>query len=223
MDHHQLARRIEHTNLRPDASEADIRCVCSDTLQHGLLAVVVNPVWVPEAFRELKDSPVSVVTVAGFPLGASRPEVKLVEAVRGAIDGAAEIDLVANIGWILAGEWQRAEDEISQVRKTLPHEAALKVIIEAPLLTKEQQIDATTMVINAGAQFVKTGTGFQGGVTVEQVRTIAQAARGHVRVKAAGGIRTAQQCLSLIEAGAERLGSSSSVAIVRDLLSDDTV
>jgi len=223
MDHHQLARRIEHTNLRPDAAEADIRRMCSDALQHGFLAVVVNPVWVPEAFQELKGSSVSVVTVAGFPLGASRPEVKVVEAVRGAIDGAAEIDLTANIGWILAGEWERAENEICQVRKTLPRETALKVIIEAPLLTKEQQIDATMMAINGGAQFVKTGTGFQGGVTVEQVRALAQAARGHLRVKAAGGIRTTQQCLALLEAGAERLGSSSSLEIMGDLLSDQAV
>jgi deoxyribose-phosphate aldolase len=220
MDRHRLARHLEHTNLRPDATEADIRQVCSQALQHEFRAVVVNPVWVPEACRELKGSYVSVVTVAGFPLGASRPEVKVVEAVRGAIDGAAEIDMVANIGWILAGDWQRAEAEITQVRKTLPLEAALKVIIEAPLLTKEQQIDATTMAINAGAQFVKTGTGFQGGVTVEQVRTLVQAARGNLRVKAAGGIRTVQQCLSLLEAGAERLGTSASPEIMRELPSD---
>lgn len=215
MTRQELARYFEHTLLRPNATEADIRRACHEAAACGCHALVVNPVRVAIAVEELSDSPINVVTVAGFPLGACRSETKIVEAVRGAIDGANEIDMVAAIGWFVDGEWQRAEDEIAQVRRTLPSEAILKVIIEAPLLSPQQQADATRVVINGGAQFVKTGTGFFGPVTVEHVRALVDAAHGLVKVKAAGGIRTMEQCRSLIEAGASRLGCSASYELLQ--------
>ena len=210
----QLVAYIEHTILRPDATEADIRFVCREALRYRFAAVVVNPAHVVAAAEEIKGSSTGLVTVAGFPLGASRTETKIVEAVRGAIDGASEIDLVANIGWIIGGEYEKVESEINLVRRTLPIGTVLKVIIEASLLTQQQQIDAARTVINGGAQFVKTGTGFSGGVTTEQVRTLAALVGGLVQIKAAGGIRTPQQCRDLIEAGASRLGCSASVQIL---------
>ncbi len=220
----QLAAYIEHTILRPEATETDIRRVCREALQYNFGAVVVNPANVIAAAEEIKESSVRLVTVAGFPLGASRTETKIVEAVRGAIDGASEIDLVANIGWLTGGEYDKVESEISQVRRTLPVGTVLKVIIEAPLLSRQHQIDAVRTVINGGAQFVKTGTGFSGDVTVDQVRTLVEAANGLIQVKAAGGIRTPQQCCDMIEAGATRIGCSASVKILEAMITsaDDT-
>jgi len=217
MTRKELARFFEHTLLRPNAAEADIRRICREAADCGCYAVVVNPARVVIAVEELRGGPIKVVTVAGFPLGACRSETKIVEAVRGAIDGASEIDMVAAIGWLVDGDWQRAENEIAQVRRTLPRETALKVIIEAPLLNPQQQADATRVVINGGAEFVKSGTGFFGPVTVEQVRILADTARGFVQVKAAGGIRTAGQCHDLIHAGASRLGCSVSHELLQSL------
>ncbi|MCX6835190.1 MAG: deoxyribose-phosphate aldolase [candidate division Zixibacteria bacterium] len=217
MTRQELAQYLEHTLLRPNATEAGVRRVCCEAADCGCHAVVVDPARVAIAVEELSGSSIKVVTVAGFPLGACRSETKIVEAIRGAIDGASEIDMVAAIGWLIDGEWRRAEDEIAQVRRTLPGGTILKVIIEAPLLNPQQQADATRVVINGGAQFVKTGTGFFGPVTVDQVRVLTSSARGFVQVKAAGGIRTIEQCRDLIEAGASRLGCSASYELLQSL------
>jgi len=154
------------------------------------------------------------LSVAGFPLSASRPDVKLFEATKGVSDGASEIDMVANVGWLASERYTDVEDEIRLLRKGLPYNVVLKVIIEAGKLSPEQQVEATKCVINGGAQFVKTCTGFFGGATVEQVRTLHKAAGGQIEVKASGGIKTLEQCRKLLTAGATRLGSSSSVAIM---------
>jgi deoxyribose-phosphate aldolase len=140
------------------------------------------------------------------------------EAVKGVRDGAHEIDMVTNIGWLVSDRFSLAETEIAEVRKVLPYNVVLKVIIEAGFLSEKQRINATRAVINGGAQFVKTCTGFFGGATVEQVRTLHRAAAGQIEVKASGGIRTFEQCRQLLEAGATRLGSSASVAIIREWL-----
>ena len=215
----QLAPKIEHTNLRADATESDIRRTCREALEYGFGAVVVNPVWVATAAEVVSGSTVRLVTVAGFPLGASRTETKIVEAVRGAIDGAAEIDLVINLGRLRAGDYAGVEDEIAQVRRMLPTGTTLKVIIEASFFDRRQQVEAVRAVINGGAEFVKTGTGFQEGATVEQVQTLCEAAEGLLQVKAAGAIRTPQQCFDLLDAGAARLGCSASVNIMKALTS----
>jgi deoxyribose-phosphate aldolase len=211
-----LPRRIDHTALTSSVTETDIIPLCREAAEYDFFAVVVNPVWVKPAVRQLSGSRTIVCSVAGFPLGANRVELKMKEAALAAADGAFEIDMVANIGWLLSDRFAAVEDEIRQVRDILPVEVALKVIIEACNLSQAQQVSATRAVINGGAQFVKTGTGFGDGATVDQVRNLCSAAKGQIQVKAAGGIRTLEQCRQLIEAGATRLGSSSSVRIMAE-------
>ncbi len=214
---HNLHRRFDHAALKPDVDEAAVRKLCDEAREYEFYAVAVNPVWVLTASEALQGSSVKILTVSGFPLGASRTDIKVMEAVKGVRDGAHEIDMVANIGWLVSDSFSQAEKEIAEVRKALPYNVVLKVIIEAGFLSEKQQIDATKAVINGGAQFVKTCTGFFGGATVDQVKTLCKAATGQIEVKASGGIRTLDQCRQLLEAGATRLGSSASVAIMKEL------
>jgi len=198
--------------------ETAIRKLCAEAREYEFYSVAVNPVWVKAARDALRETGVKILSVSGFPLGASRTDVKVIEAAKGVSDGAHEIDMVANIGWLAANRFYQAEKEITEVRKALPHNVILKVIIEAGCLNKAQQIEAIKVVINGGAQFVKTCTGFFGGATVEQVRTLHDAAGGQIEVKASGGIRSLEKCRQLLEAGATRLGSSASVAIMQEFL-----
>ncbi|MBD3401790.1 deoxyribose-phosphate aldolase [candidate division GN15 bacterium] len=208
-----LSRYIDHTTLSQTDSEADIVRLCDEAEQYAVYAVCVNPIWVKLAAEHLAGSDILVCSVAGFPLGAGKTEIKVAEATSAVDDGADEIDLVANIGWLVADRFVEAEAEIRKVRRHLPSDVVLKVIIECNRLTEQQQINATLAVINAGADIVKTGTGMFGDVTVEQVRTLSSAAGGRVGVKAAGGIRTREQCDALIRAGATRLGCSGTTEI----------
>jgi deoxyribose-phosphate aldolase len=212
-----LARFIDHTMLRVNATEQDVRAVCSQAREHRFLGVVVNPVWVRLAAELMSESPVKVISVAGFPLGSNRSDLKVAEAAEAVEDGALEIDMVANIGWLCSGRFLDAEAEIRKVHRNLPDNVVLKVIIEAGQLSHTQQQDAVTAAINAGAQYVKTGTGFFGAVTVEQVRTLIEIARGQIEIKASGGIRQISECLALLDAGATRLGTSASVEIMVQL------
>jgi deoxyribose-phosphate aldolase len=214
-----LNNRIDHAALKPETTAKVIRRLCSEARQFRFYAVAVNPVWVPLTREELSKSSVKTVSVAGFPLGASRTDIKVAEAVKAASDGAHEIDMVANIGWLVAGEFTNVEHEISTVRKNLPYNVVLKVIVESSLLTLAQQAGSVAAVVNGGAQFVKTSTGFFGGATIDQVTTLSRAASGKVEIKASGGIRSLDQCRQLLQAGASRLGSSSSVQIMAELLS----
>jgi deoxyribose-phosphate aldolase len=211
-----LPQRFDHAALQSEVDETAIRRLCDEARQYAFFSVAINPVWTSLAAELLKDSPVKVLSVSGFPLGAARTDVKVVEAVEGVNDGADEIDMVANIGWLCSNRYQDVETEIRKIRRNLPTDILLKVIIEAGKLTEQQQIEATKCVINGGAQFVKTCTGFFGGATVDQVRTLHAAAAGQIAIKASGGIRTLKQCRELLAAGASRLGSSSSVAIVQE-------
>ena len=212
-----LNRRFDHAALKASTTESDILTLCDEARQHHLYAVAVNPVWVSVAGGALRGYGVKILTVCGFPLGASRTDVKQIEALKGVYDGAHEIDMVANIGWILAGEYPKVEGEIAQIRENLPHNVTLKVIIEAGMLDENQQTEATKAVVNGGAQFVKTSTGFFGGATVQQVERLVRASAGQVEVKASGGIRTLAQCREMLSAGATRLGSSSCVSILAEL------
>jgi len=215
---HNLNLRFDHAALRPEVDETAIRKLCAEAREYEFYSVAVNPVWVKAARDALRETGVKILSVSGFPLGASRTDVKVIEAAKGVSDGAHEIDMVANIGWLAANRFYQAEKEITEVRKALPHNVILKVIIEAGCLNKAQQIEAIKVVINGGAQFVKTCTGFFGGATVEQVRTLHDAAGGQIEVKASGGIRSLEKCRQLLEAGATRLGSSASVAIMQEFL-----
>ncbi|MCP4684669.1 MAG: deoxyribose-phosphate aldolase [bacterium] len=212
-----LNRRFDHAALAPETDESAVRLACDEAIRLGFFSVVVNPVWTSLVADLLTGSQVEVLGVAGFPLGASRTNIKAAEASNGVADGAHEIDIVANIGHLVSGQFLKVEQEISTIRRALPYNVALKVIIEASKLTAQQQIDATRAVAHGGAQFVKTGTGFFGGATVEQVGTLYKAAAGEIEVKASGGIKTLAQCRELLSAGATRLGASASVSIMAEL------
>ena len=212
-----LNRLFDHAALKSDVDEKAVLKICEEAIQYDFFAVCVNPVWVEIASGNLANKNTKIVSTAGFPLGANRTNIKVSEATKAVKDGAVEIDMVANIGWIKSGDFRAVEMEISEVRKSIPFNVVLKVIIEASLLTSYEQIEATKAVVAGGAQFVKTGTGFFGDVTVEQVKTLFEAAGGKIEVKASGGIRTVEQCRKLLEAGATRLGTSSSVQIMKEL------
>lgn len=212
-----LHRKIEQAALHSEITEQAIRQLCTDAVTFDMYAVVINPVWVKLASGLLTGERTRIVSVAGFPLGANRTDIKVAEAVEAIEDGAHEIDMVANIGWIVSGRFSDVETEIRKLRRQLAADITLKVIIEANKLTPAQQTDATHAVIKGGAQFVKTGTGFFGGATAEQVKRLAEAAKGQIQVKASGGIKSVDDCRAMLAAGASRIGTSSGPAILRQL------
>jgi deoxyribose-phosphate aldolase len=215
----ELHRRFDHSALKAEVDAKAVRNLCEQALKYNFVGVCLNPVWVQVAADILRGSQTHIVATVGFPLGANRTDIKTLEAVKAVADGASELDMAANIGWILSGEFKKVESETAEVRKAIPFNVCLKVIIEAPLLDRNAQILATEAVISGGAQFVKSGSGFSGEVTTQQIRVLSEAAKGRIQVKAAGGIRTLKQCRELVEAGATRLGSSSSVKIMQELMS----
>jgi len=213
----KLNTYFDHALLSSETTRDDIVRLCSEAKEYAFFGIAINPCWVPDAKQELQGSGVKIIGVSGFPLSANTTKIKIAEAVQGVEDGADEIDMVANIGWLVSGEYVRAEREIAAIRLTLSSQVPLKVIIETPKLSPEMQIEAVKAVINAGAQFVKTATGFFGGATVEAVARLKQATGNQIRVKASGGIKSLADAEAMIRAGADRLGSSSSVAIMREI------
>ena len=218
----QLNRRIDHTLLKPEAGEKDIRRLCDEAIQYNFHAVCVNPVWVNQASEWLAGSGAVVVSVAGFPLGASRTDIKVAEACASSDDGASEIDMVAQIGFLKDGRLAEVEADIRKVRRNLPESTVLKVILEARLLTADQMRAGLECCVSAGAQFVKTGTGFFGPCMAKDVELLSRQSAGRVQVKASGGIRTLVQARQMLAAGAARLGTSASVTIMRELAGSDT-
>lgn len=211
-----LAQYIDHTNLKPTATPEDIEKLCAEARQFGFKAVCVNSFYVALASELLKGSDVLVCAVAGFPLGAMSTAAKRFEAEQAVKDGASEIDMVMNIGLAKAGDWPAVEKDISAVKQAIPA-TELKVIIETCYLTDEEKIAACEAVVRAGAGFVKTSTGFgPAGATVEDVRLMKKAVEGKALVKAAGGVRDKATALAMIEAGADRLGTSNGVGIVQE-------
>ena len=211
---HPLAPHIDHTLLKAEATPDDIRRLCAEAKEHGFAAVCVNPVYVHLAAQELAGSGVKVATVCGFPLGAITPDQKAVEARLSAEAGADEIDMVIHIGAARAGDWATVQRDIEAVRKAVP-DRVLKVIIETALLSDEQKRQATEAAVQAGADFVKTSTGFStGGATVEDVALMAEVIAGRAQIKAAGGVRTPQDAQAMLDAGATRLGTSGGVGLV---------
>lgn len=212
----ELNRYLDHTLLRPEAAEIDIRSLCDDALIHRFHAVVINPIFVEMATLRLRGTGVKTCSVVGFPLGANRTNLKIAEAATAEADGAVEIDIVANLGWLASADFTRASKELSEVRRRLASATLMKVIIETPLLDQGLWPEAVAAVVDCGAEFVKTATGFFGPTPVEHVRQLSEYAAGSIKVKAAGGIRTADQALAMIAAGAARIGSSASVAIMQE-------
>ena len=216
---HSLAAVIDHTLLKPDATTADIERLCDEALIYGFAAVCINPFWVSLAAKKLTGSPVRVCTVVGFPFGANAIETKSQEANIARNQGAEEIDMVLNIGALRSGDYHLARKEIAEVAG-VAHEGngLLKVILETCLLTDEQKVKASRLAVEAGADFVKTSTGFStGGATVEDVRLMRNAVGQHMGVKASGGIRTLASVRRMLEAGATRIGASAGVNIIKEL------
>lgn len=214
----ELASRIDHTLLKPEARPEDIDRLCREAVEWRFYAVCVNPSYVARAVRALAGSPVKVASVVGFPLGATTALTKVVEAVEAVAAGATEIDMVGPVGLLLGGDTKGFAEHIRAVAKAIGPATVLKVILETGLLSDDQKRLAARIAVDEGAHFVKTSTGFgPGGATVEDVRLLAEAVGGRARVKASGGIRTAQAALRLIEAGADRLGTSSGVTIMKEL------
>jgi len=214
----ELARVIDHTLLKPEAVRQDIETLCREAAEHRFAAVCVNPVWVPLAAAMLDRSGVSVCAVVGFPLGASTADVKAYEARRAIADGAREIDGVINIGALKSGDLDDLRADIEAITAACLDGGALsKVIIEAPLLTEEEKSTACVVARAAGADFVKTSTGFgPGGATAADVALMRRVVGDKMGVKAAGGIRDLKKTLEMLAAGATRIGTSSGVTIVRE-------
>ncbi len=217
----ELARRVDHTVLKPEARGQEIDRLCEECLAHGFYAACVNPVWVRRCAEKLRGSATVVCGVAGFPLGASAPQVKALEARLAIEEGAREVDMVVNLADLMAGDRAAVVRDIAGVvdaaRRAFDG-AVVKVILETRLLTEAQIILGCRCVAEAQADFVKTSTGFHaaGGATVEHVALLHKHA-APLKVKAAGGIRDLPAALAMLEAGASRLGMSASVAVVEAL------
>ncbi|USG99601.1 deoxyribose-phosphate aldolase [Thermococcus argininiproducens] len=211
-----IAKYIDHTNLKSYATKEDIIKLCEEAKKYGFYAVCVNPYRVKLAKEHLKGTDIKVASVIGFPLGATPTEVKVFEAKKALENGADELDMVINIGALKDKDYEYVKKDIEDVVK-VAHEngAIVKVIIETCYLTEEEKEIACKLAVEAGADFVKTSTGFgTGGATIEDVKLMRKIVGEKVGVKAAGGIRTYKQAIEMIRAGANRIGTSSGVKIV---------
>lgn len=209
---------IDHTNLKPDATRADVERLCKEALEHGFFAVCVNPVRVEQCAAMLEDTGVSVATVAGFPLGAMLPEAKAYEAARAVELGAHEIDMVINVGALLDGDEARVAADIRAVRAACEQGVILKVIIETGTLDDARKGTACRIALSEGVDFVKTCTGFgPGQATADDVRLMRRTVGPEIGVKAAGGIRDAATFWTMVRAGANRIGTSAGVQILEEI------
>jgi deoxyribose-phosphate aldolase len=211
-----LAPYIDHTLLKPDATAEEIEALCREARDHHFASVCVNPAWVRRCRDLLGGSGVIVCTVVGFPLGATHADVKAFEARRAIQDGAQELDMVIQVGALKSREYRAVERDIRGVVESARCRATVKVIIETALLTRDEKVKACTLAKAAGADYVKTSTGFAAaGATVEDVRLMREVVGEEMGVKAAGGIRDADTAMAMVAAGATRIGASASVKIVR--------
>ena len=218
----QLAAFIDHTLLKPETSLAQIEQLCAEAREHQFFSVCVNGSWVATAYQLLEDSDVKVTGVVGFPFGAMTSDTKRFETEAAIDDGAHEIDMVLNIARLKAGDDKYVLREIIDVVEAAD-ERTVKVILETCLLTDEEKIRACHLVVESGAQFVKTSTGFStGGATVADVKLMRETVGPKFGVKASGGIRDLPTALAMIEAGATRLGTSAGGAIMKNLVGDGT-
>lgn len=225
-----INRLIDHTLLKPDATAADIENLCREARENNFYAVCVNPTRVSMAARLLKDSDTVVACVCGFPLGATFSAFKAMEAAEAIKNGASEIDMVINVGWLKDGRYDEVRRDIELVVDTIdyavksmasdgkPADVALKVIIENCLLTDSEKAKACELALDAGATWVKTSTGFAGGgATVEDVALMRKVVGNRGFIKASGGIRDLETALAMIEAGADRIGASASIKIIEEM------
>lgn len=212
----QLANKIDHTALKPDTTMDQIVTLCEEAKKHGFYSVCVNPTWVKKSAELLTDSDVAVCTVIGFPLGASTTSVKVFETENAIRNGATEVDMVINIGELKAGNVEAVKLDIQAVVNEAKERVLVKVIIETCLLTNNEIEQACKIAVEAGTDYVKTSTGFStSGATVEDIKLMRKTVGPDIGVKASGGVRDQQTAMSMIEAGATRIGASASVAIVK--------
>ena len=216
LDRATLALVIDHTLLAPEATSTDIVALCAEADELSVGAVCVSPNWVSIAH---KLTTIPVASVVGFPSGSHLPGIKAMEAAQAVSDGASEIDMVANLGWIASGEWSKLENEVAEVRQAVGVNVVLKVILDTGLWSSEQIIAACKHSVSGGADYVKTSTGFHkaGGASLDAVRTMRKTVGTDIGVKASGGIRTTADALAMIEAGASRIGASASRVILSGL------
>lgn len=215
---HDWASLIDHTLLKPEATESDIKKLCSEAAEFGFASVCVNPGWVKKATEFLRGTDVPVCTVIGFPLGATLPDVKAYEARRAIFNGAREVDMVINIGALKSGDDCLVEDDIRAVTEAAHENHILcKVIIETALLTDDEKVRACLAAKNAGADFVKTSTGFaKGGATADDVSLMRRTVGSALGVKASGGVKGIEDARAMFEAGATRIGASVGVKIAQE-------
>lgn len=211
----ELNRMIDHTILKPEATEAAVQKIIDEAKEYNFFSVCINPCWVAFASEQLADTDVAVCTVIGFPLGANTPEVKAYEAADAIKNGANEVDMVINIGALKSQQYDHVRQDIQGVVDAAKGKALVKVIIETALLTDEEKVKACELAKEAGADFVKTSTGFStGGAKVADIRLMRETVGPDMGVKASGGVHNAEEALAMIEAGATRIGASTGVAIV---------
>jgi deoxyribose-phosphate aldolase len=213
-----VAAAIDHTLLKPDATSADIDQLCREAAEWKFATVCVNPTWVARSAARLQGSGVAVCSVVGFPLRATTPDVKQYEARRAIFDGASEIDMVLNVGALKSGNVRLVTDDIRAViGACVERRVTSKVILETALLTDEEKVTACTLAKAAGADFVKTSTGFgPGGATAADVALMRRVVGAEMGVKASGGVRDLQQVRAMVAAGATRIGASAGVRIVKE-------
>ena len=217
MNARELAKTIDHTLLKPDASAAQIIKVCDEAKAYHFASVCVNPSRIALVAEQLKGTDVTPCCVVGFPLGAIPSESKAAETAVAVKNGAREIDMVIDIGAAKDGDWAKVEADIAAVKAACGDAAKLKVIIETCLLTDDEKVQACLAAKRAKADFVKTSTGFsKAGATVEDVRLMRRTVGPEMGVKAAGGIHTREEALAMLAAGATRIGASSGIAIVSE-------
>lgn len=203
---------IDHTILKPNTTEKDIDCVCQEAKEYNFRGVCVNPIWIPLVLKLLKGTDIKTVSVCDFPLGSSWTEIRKDEAKMAIDSGADEVDVVMNLGKFLDKRYDEVLHDLKEIVNLVHPEGALKVIIEAPLLTDSEIKNAVELVTESGADIIKTGTGTRGGVTIHQVEVIKEVTT--LPIKASGGIRDKEFAISLIKSGASILGTSSGVQII---------
>ena len=210
-----LGRMIDHTLLKADATADEVRVLCQEARENRFASVCVNPSQVARSRDCLRGSDVKVCTVVGFPLGAATTKTKVFEAKEAVENGAEEVDMVINIGSVKSGDYDHVKQDIEAVKAAVSGRAILKVIIETCLLTDEEKVRVCAICKMAGVDFVKTSTGFStGGATAEDVNLMRKVVGPHIGVKASGGVRDAATAKAMVDAGANRLGTSSGVAII---------
>jgi deoxyribose-phosphate aldolase len=211
-----VAKMIDHTLLKADAQKAEIEKICEEAKEYNFASVCVNPSWVKFSASLLQGTEVKVCTVIGFPLGATTSETKAYETRNAIENGATEIDMVINVGALKDGQDEFVQNDIKAVVDATKGEALVKVIIETALLTDQEKVRACELSVNAGADFVKTSTGFStGGATIADINLMRKTVGPSIGVKASGGVRDAKSAFAMIEAGATRIGASSGISIVK--------